>query len=178
MLTAKTLICKMISFHRPSILDEQDILKAHAELAKEEFDFCFDLFTSENFQSYLLRNQEIEAGVNLGHMVKSSFFLVKNIQDHLVGRVSIRHYLNSHLLDFGGHIGYAVLPNYRRQGHATKILEMALVFLKDQTSELKALVTCDSRNIASQKTILKNSGVLENQIQHQSRLTNRYWIDL
>ncbi len=157
----------MISFHIPELKDE-----------KEDFDFCFDLFENTAFQTYLSRNLEIQRGINLGHMVQASFFLVRNTRDELVGRVSIRHRLNSHLLSFGGHIGYAVLPNFRKNGYATQILKRALIFLKNNTIETKALLTCNSLNQASIKTILKNNGVLEDQVQHETRLTNRYWIEL
>jgi len=43
----------------------------------------------------------------------------------------------------------------------------------------RALITCDTRNIASAHTILKNGGVLENEVEEESgQITQRYWIDL
>ncbi len=42
----------------------------------------------------------------------------------------------------------------------------------------KVLVTCDSDNIASQKVILHNDGVLENQTYDEDGIAiNRYWIN-
>ncbi|MBA2445142.1 MAG: GNAT family N-acetyltransferase, partial [Nocardioidaceae bacterium] len=38
--------------------------------------------------------------------------------DEYLGRLSIRHRLTRWLLDFGGHIGYAVRPSARGCGHA------------------------------------------------------------
>lgn len=42
----------------------------------------------------------------------------------------------------------------------------------------KVLVTCDFDNYASQKVILNNGGVSENQALDEDGITvNRYWID-
>lgn len=42
----------------------------------------------------------------------------------------------------------------------------------------RVLVTCDRENIASSRTILKNGGVLENEIPDGDRIKQRYWIGL
>lgn len=65
---------------------------------------------------YLEILDEREQGVNLppGHV--PSTFLFGFEGDRIVGRVSIRHVLNDFLLRVGGHIGYAVLPEFRRRG--------------------------------------------------------------
>jgi predicted acetyltransferase len=43
-------------------------------------------------------------------------FLVAAVGGTIVGRISIRHELNDFLAHEGGHIGYGVLPRYRRRG--------------------------------------------------------------
>lgn len=47
--------------------------------------------------------------------------------------------------------------------------------------ENKVLLTCDKENIASKRTIIKNGGVLENEVVDtvglsQSGIIQRYWI--
>jgi len=168
----------MIYFQRPLLEHKDEILRAQTLLAKEKFEFCFHLDPAKPFQEFISRNKEIETGVDLQHMVQASFFLVRNSHSDLIGRVSIRHALNTHLVEFGGHIGYCVLPEFRKMGYATKILEKALIYLKENTSEVRALLTCNCLNEASIKTILKNKGVLVDQKQHETRITNRYWIKL
>jgi predicted acetyltransferase len=43
-----------------------------------------------------------------------------------VGRIAVRHELNDHLLEVGGHIGYDVRRSRRREGHATAMLAAVL----------------------------------------------------
>ena len=40
------------------------------------------------------------------------------------------------------------------------------------------LMTCDKDNIASAKTIIKNGGILENEIKYNGKIVQRYWIQL
>jgi predicted acetyltransferase len=96
----------------------------------------------------------------------------------IVGTIQIRHKLNDKLLVIGGNIGYAVRPSDRRKGFASKMLALALGKCRELGME-KALVTCDSDNIGSARTILKNGGILENQLpRDDGKITQRYWITI
>jgi predicted acetyltransferase len=97
----------------------------------------------------------------------------------IVGRASIRHTLNDVLLRIGGHIGYVVVPEFRRQGHATAILRLALQLAHDRLGLDQVLVTCDDDNIGSIKTIERNGGMLENIVSGADldKPKRRYWID-
>ncbi|MFU2030399.1 GNAT family N-acetyltransferase [Bacillus wiedmannii] len=120
-----------------------------------------------------------ELGENLqGNRVPSSQFLSFEKRE-LIGFVNIRHRLNSELLRESGHIGYSVHPNKRRQGYATKQLQLAL----DEAQKLglqKVLITCDKVNIASAKTIQKVGGMLEDEVVsvHTGEIVQRYWIEI
>ena len=46
--------------------------------------------------------------------------------EEYVGRISLRHQLTPHCVDFGGHIGYDVRRSQRRKGHATAMLAAVL----------------------------------------------------
>ncbi|MFC8432709.1 GNAT family N-acetyltransferase [Streptomyces sp. NPDC057253] len=91
--------------------------------------------------------------------------------DTFLGRLSIRHRLSPYLLEFGGHIGYAVRPGARRRGQATAMLGAALPLCRHLGID-RALVTCDTDNIASRKVIEANGGEFEDQ--RGGKL--RYWI--
>lgn len=112
-----------------------------------------------------------------GYVTMSTYFLT-GADGVIIGAANIRHRLNEHLLRHSGHIGYGVRPARRRQGYAARMLGMALVIAEGLGID-RALITCDKRNIASAHTILKNGGVLENEIEEESgQITQRYWIDL
>ncbi|GGF37342.1 hypothetical protein GCM10011519_08580 [Marmoricola endophyticus] len=80
-----------------------------------------------------------------------------------LGRIAIRHELSTPFLrELGGHIGYDVRRSARRRGHATAMLAAALPVAHDLGID-PALVTCDTDNEASRRTIVSNGGELEDQ---------------
>ncbi len=109
----------------------------------------------------------------------TDFFLVDG--DEILGSLSIRHFLNSGLMKYGGHIGYGVAPKYRGNGYAQKMVEMSMPFLKELKLE-KVLICCVSDNIPSAKTILNLGGVFENEVEiirnGQPKIGQRYWVDV
>ena len=122
--------------------------------------------------------QKIKDSALIRGVPTTTYFLMNETQNKILGAVNIRHYLNKALLENGGHIGYGIAPSERRKGYATKILELALLKCREIGVE-KALVTCDKTNVLSAKTILNNGGVLENEVvEDNGNILQRYWIDL
>ena len=77
-----------------------------------------------------------------------------------LGRVSVRHELNDHLIRFGGHIGYAVRPSVRRRGIATTLLRVGLGVLNG-IGVGEALLLCAEDNEGSRRVIETVGGELE-----------------
>ena len=95
----------------------------------------------------------------------------------VVGRVSIRHELNDWLQTYGGHIGYAVRPAYRRRGIATEILRRSLPIARSAGLD-RVLLICDESNVGSIRTIESCGGLLEGPgVEQDAVPTLRYWID-
>lgn len=92
----------------------------------------------------------------------------------MIGFLALRHSIDTEFLcTYGGHIGYSIRPAYRRQGHASRALGLALPLARDLGLEA-VLLTCDDDNLGSARTIESQGGVLENVIDAK----RRYWIDL
>ncbi|GAT74405.1 GNAT family N-acetyltransferase [Microbacterium hydrocarbonoxydans] len=97
----------------------------------------------------------------------------------LLGFLSFRHELNEWLREAGGHIGYAVRPSRRRQGHASAALRLALARAREIGLD-RVLVTCDDENVASARTIEGAGGVLQDVSDQSERghaMLRRYWIE-
>ena len=131
------------------------------------------------FRRYLEVLAERERGENLPANQVPSTFLFAFAGIRIVGRASIRHALNPYLERFGGHIGYVVVPEYRRQGYATEMLKQSLEIARQRLGLTRVLVTCDEDNVGSIKTIEKNGGVLEGVVTGlDGEQKRRYWIDM
>ena len=116
----------------------------------------------------------------LRHILKGvpETFLFAFVGPRIVGRVSIKHALNDFLERFGGHIGYVVVPAFRRRGYATSMLRLAIPLARQRLGLTKILLTCRDDNIGSIRAIEKNGGILENVATDRDGVTplRRYWI--
>ena len=112
------------------------------------------------------------------HLVPSTLlFLTDDAETKLYGAIDIRHGLNDVLLNFGGHIGYGIVPSERGKGYAKEQLRLALPVAK-ALGISRALITCNDWNTASARTIEACGGVFEDKRQDGDETLCRYWIDI
>lgn len=146
---------------------------------KENIPGAAGLETTEDINKWidekLLETSE-ETILNKNFVPAHTFVLIDDNTNKLVGIINIRHTLNDFLLNFGGHIGYSVEPSFRKNGYGKYMLEETLKFAFNNLNLDKVLITCDTNNIASEKTILSCGGKLENIIVETNRHTKRFWI--
>ena len=131
----------------------------------------------DNYESWLNKLNNID--ITNEKIPSNTYFAIRIIDNKIIGMINIRHRLNEYLTKIGGHIGFSVRPTERKKGYATEILFLGLKQCKKLNME-KILVICDKSNIASAKTIVKNNGVLENEIFDKGLsedIIQRYWID-
>lgn len=93
--------------------------------------------------------------------------------EHYIGTLVIRHELTPELTDVGGHVGYHVVPAWRRQGHATRMLAAGLAECR-RLGLRRVLLSCRIDNEASRRVILANGGIPDGRRAGE----DRFWITL
>lgn len=129
----------------------------------------------ESTAQFVARLLRAQTSPEPGLVSETTYWAV--LEKEVVGRIALRHVLNKNLEEFGGHIGYEVRPSARRKGVATEMLRLVLQTPKAREIG-RVLLTCAPDNIASNKTIQKNGGVLSRTkfVERVQRQTNYYWI--
>lgn len=161
----------------PNLSDEQEALIAHEELKRDGFEFLFSYEDGMDWREFIAIQERNKNAIDLPEGRVQATFFFGEVDGQLIGRSSVRHELNKFLAERGGHIGYAVRPQYRNQGFAKQMLKESLQYCKSLGLQ-KVLITCDDSNAPSWKTIESQGGVLESIIPWEETLVRRYWIDL
>lgn len=167
---------------RPSMEYANQIMAFRNELMamNESFAGCNGLRKSQTCEEWLEYLQKMASEETCPSDLTSSdtFVYVREDDKCVVGVIDIRRHINSSVLSsWGGHIGYTVRPSERRKGYAKRMLSEALRICRENGHK-RILVTCNSNNYASERTILANGGVFENEINVEGRSIKRYWISL
>ena len=164
----------MVYLKRLSLEDSCEIYKMLQEIAQNDNGFHNKArgMSLEQFEIWLEKELGYDNGILEDWMVpQSSYWLYDDKRPVGYGRV--RHRLNDALRENSGHIGYAIRESERGKGYGNMLLSLLLkecIGLNIDTVQIGA----NTDNIASNKIILNNGGVL-------SRTTNGknfYFINL
>lgn len=145
---------------KPLDIYKQSYVTALKEFQLEGLHLAYDLSEiSKDFQHFLAQLGDLERNpkVNMGKVKESTYWLIDH--NEFVGRVSIRHTLNTYLEKYDGNIGFEIRPSKRRIGYGKLILQLGLYEAR-QIGLNQVLIMCDERNIGSIKVIEANYGLL------------------
>ena len=132
----------------------------------------------DNYADWLAQSQIESAFTNKeGYKLVPATTYFAMLGEKVVGTVQIRHELNEYLSQVGGHIGYSIAPSERGKGYGNAQLTLALEKAR-MLGLLRVMITCNSDNIASARTILRNGGVHDSDFtEDDGTIVQRYWIE-
>ena len=148
----------------PTDDEEPEFLRAHHATSPDVPSFLHSYRDGMSLSEYLQVLASVREGTNLPTGYVPETFLFAFVGPRIVGRVAIRHMLNAFLEREGGHIGYVVVPEFRRRGYATRMLALALGLATEELGIDEVLVVCADSNIGSIRVIERNGGVLQDVI--------------
>lgn len=157
------------------------------ELKREFFEYGENVISGSGlldqleFKDWLEHTEKYRSEETAGEdwVPTTTFFALRKKDGKIVGMIDIRHHIkHPFLLEFGGHIGYAVRPTERRKGYASKMLALALKYAK-VIGLHEVMLGCYKDNTASIQTIQKYEGRLtEEKLFSDGKPMNIYWISL
>ena len=166
---------------KPNLSYADEIIKYKEESLKESplINGSAGLNNFSSIEDWLeeLKRRSSEATVPEGLVPSSTYLGVREKDNHIIGMIDIRHYLNEYLTQVGGNIGYSVRKTERNKGYAKQMLKLALEKCKELKIK-KVLITCDEDNIASEKVILSANAKFEDIRCIDDENKKRFWIEL
>ena len=148
------------------------------DIQKCGMSYFIPISVNNSFSYYIQRLNNYEKGLELpeGWVPSSTYWLMDNECNRILGTITIRHMLVGYLLFRGGHISYYIRTSERRKGYATLMLKLALK--KSKILKIpKIMITCAKDNKGSAKTIQNNGGIFHSEDIEDGEIFQRYWID-
>lgn len=171
----------VLILRKPTIDDAQKVWDFRQEFIDNDEVMCGDsgMKKYENYVDWLdkVSKDDNPEFLQVGRVLATQFIAIRKSDNIVVGAVNVRHSLTDNLRIHGGHIGDCIRKSERGKGYGTMQIGLALQFCKDIGVD-RALMSCVKTNIASERSIVKNGGILENEVFADGEVYKRFWINL
>ncbi len=103
---------------RPTRQYAEQVMRGREEMlaSHDGFDGCAGLESVTSFEEWVDFENRLKRRYGDGYVPSEVFLAVRQSDDKVVGFIDFRHPLSPFLLQYGGNIGYSVLPSERRKG--------------------------------------------------------------
>lgn len=118
----------------------------------DSFDGCAGLEEVNSFIEWIDFENRLKRKYGKGYVPSEVFLGVRIEDEKVVGIIDYRHPLSPFLLQYGGNIGYSILPSERGKGYAGEMLKLLLSICREY-GETKVLLTCEKANSVCVETI-------------------------
>lgn len=167
----------------PSIAYVEDIMQFRSEIIeandRASFAGCSNLkecVTAEEWLNTLAAMEKLET-CPPGLVTANTYLAVRTLDNKVVGIIDLRHHINHPILGlWGGHMGYTIRPSERQKGYGKEMLRLNLENCRARGMD-KVMITCSDWNLASERAILANGGVLEKEV-FVDEYIKRFWVTL
>ena len=129
---------------------------------------CAKDMSYEEWLDDVINSMDEEYAKGLGRVPASTYFMVREEDNKIVGIVNIRHYLDNFLKNVGGHIGGSIRPTERGKGYSKIQLYLCLLECKKLGLD-EVMIDCEKTNIKSERAIKSIGGVFEREFYYQPK---------
>ena len=143
----------------------------------ESFDGCAGLEDCDTYEEWIDFDNRLSKKYGESYVPSDVYLGIRTSDNKLVGIIDLRKNLNDFLYNYGGNIGYSVIPDERRKGYATEMLGLVLNRAKEIGLETFQL-SVERTNEPSIKTIVKNGGKYERSFTFEGEEADVYLIAL
>ena len=97
----------------------------------DSFDGCAGLEEVDSFTEWIDFENRLKRKYGEGYVPSEVLWGVRIEDEKVVGIIDYRHPLSPFLLQYGGNIGYSILPSERQKGYAGEMLKLLLAICRE-----------------------------------------------